>query len=99
VGILLEHGADVHQRTSQAQSPLLAATAHDNPEIIQLLVEAGAEVGDEWMGLNVADAAKLTRKNSAWATLHAYESEFVGNILPTRNAKCVASVTSYRYDI
>ncbi|KAH6677835.1 hypothetical protein F5X68DRAFT_213303 [Plectosphaerella plurivora] len=47
VKLLLEHGADVHTRYLQGKTPLmLAVSGQDSIDVIMMLLEMGARVGD-----------------------------------------------------
>ena len=42
---LLNHGADIHARADDDQTPLhVAASSNTNPEVIQLLLKRGANI-------------------------------------------------------
>ena len=88
---LIAHGADVHAKTEDEESVLLGATTHGHTEIVELLMEAGARKNSAWMGINVEDAAMKLKQGDTLATLRAYESFFMGNILPVRGCACVVS--------
>lgn len=59
VGTLLANGADVNQRTSGGQTPLILAVIFGHTELIRVLVKAGAdpELRDN-LGLNAIEWAK-----------------------------------------
>ena len=41
--VLLEHGVDIHARDDEGQTPFMIATREGNPDMMQLLLEYGAE--------------------------------------------------------
>jgi hypothetical protein len=86
VAALIARGVDVNSKTSDGESALLQATARGHTEIIRLLIEAGASQTEEWMGLNLAEAASTLRQNSALKLLRAYESGFEGNVSTCKDA-------------
>jgi hypothetical protein len=91
VKMLISRGVNVNSTTSDGESALLHFTACGHTEIIRLLIEAGASQTDEWMGLNLAEAARTLRQNSALKLLRAYESAFEGNVLNVQGCNCVVS--------
>ena len=66
VGTLLASGADVNQRTSGGQTPLILAVIFGHTELIRVLVKAGAdpELRDN-LGLNAIEWAKRRGLNEA----------------------------------
>ena len=96
VALLLEHGANVHARTEDQQTALMAAVREQKQRpgqanIVQLLLDAGAKTEAKWMGIGVTETAQLASNNSALVYLRAYESQFHGNILAKQGIPCVAS--------
>ena len=59
VGTLLANGADVNERTSGGQTPLILAVIFGHTELVRVLVKAGAdpELRDN-LGLNAVEWAK-----------------------------------------
>ena len=91
VRLLIAAGADVHAVTESDESSLFVATAHGRTQVIRQLIDAGARVQEQWMGLTAVDAAEVMRHGSTLDTLRAHESEFMGRVLDKRGCKCVAS--------
>jgi hypothetical protein len=92
VGKLIVCGANVHVKTEDEQSPLLAATTFGHTQIVQQLMEAGASrKRSAWMGVSASAAAEELGHVSIVATLRSYESHFQGYIREERGCACVAS--------
>jgi hypothetical protein len=100
--LLLEKGgADVHQRADGGQTALMAALVADHTATLQVLLDHGAgdlsegsaegSNAEPWMGIEMVEAAEALGRETAALVIRAYESEFMGNILPTRGGTCVAS--------
>jgi hypothetical protein len=89
---LIACGANVHARTEDDQSALLAATAHGHEQVAKALMEAGASrKHSAWMGIDAADAATTLGREGVVKALRAYQSHFQGNILEVDGCACVAS--------
>jgi ankyrin repeat protein len=71
--------------------PLFIASACDQPEIVQLLIDHGATDTKGMLGMTATDAARILLRNTVLSTLRAYESAFEGNILDVSGAACVVS--------
>jgi hypothetical protein len=88
---LIAHGANVHAKTEDELTALLAATMYGHSQIIQQLMEAGARKKSTWMGISVMEAATTLRQASSLRVLTAYESHFQGHIPEVHGGTCVAS--------
>jgi hypothetical protein len=91
VGKLIVRGADVHLKTEDEQSALLAATTFGHTQIVQQLMEAGARTSMLWMGVDAVDAAEALGRDSTVKAMVAYESHFQGHIREVEGCTCVAS--------
>jgi hypothetical protein len=91
VGKLIVHGANVHVKTEDEQSALLAATTFRHTQIVQQLLEAGARKDAVWMGVDASAAAKKLGHASILVAMRSYESHFQGYIRDVRGCACVAS--------
>jgi len=58
ISLLLKHGADINQRSSDGRSPLLWAAFKNNTKLIEFLIENGADVTVEdknkWNAMDLA---------------------------------------------
>ena len=88
---LIARGADVHAKTEDEQSALLAATTFGHTQIAKQLMEAGARKRSAWMGVNVSTAAEELGRASIVESMRSYESHFQGYIREVRGCSCVAS--------
>jgi hypothetical protein len=89
---LIVHGANVHTKTEDEQSALLAATTFGHTQVVQQLMEAGARKTDTaWMGVDASSAARKLGHVSIVVSLRSYESHFQGYIREVRGCSCVAS--------
>jgi hypothetical protein len=81
---------------------LVVASAMDHSEVISVLMELNAVEDDRsssgygrkpsaWMGVAPADVALELRQTSVLQILKAYESQFIGNVLPAHGIHCVVS--------
>jgi hypothetical protein len=92
VGKLLVRGANVHAKTEDEQSALLAATTFGHTQVVQQLMEAGASLKHSaWMGIDASAAAEELQRVSIVASMRSYESHFQGHIREVRGCSCVAS--------
>ena len=97
VQLLLENGANVHQRAADGSTALTSAVAMGHIVVLQKLLSHGAAdeaQAQEWMGLRhskIAEAAHGRNNTAVTRVLRAYESQFTGNILPEHGCACVAS--------
>jgi hypothetical protein len=87
VRLLMSNGAILNSEI------LLIASAMGHSKVVSVLMAHGADQNRKrsWMGVAPADAAQKLRQSSVLQVLRAYESEFVGNILPDRGVVCVVS--------
>jgi hypothetical protein len=69
--MLLEHQADIHQRSSDGQTPLIVAAAEGHAEVVQLLMANGADSGERWMGLTAEDSAAVAGTQTEYARMQA----------------------------
>ena len=91
VGKLIVRGANVHVKTEDQQSALLAATTFGHTHIVQQLMEAGARKDEAWMGVDVSAAAEALGRMSIVVSMRSYESHFQGHIREVQGCACVAS--------
>ena len=73
------------------ENAVLLATANGHTHVVRQLLDAGASVEMEWMGINALDVAQTLGRESAQQTIRAYESHFAGHISECRGCSCVAS--------
>jgi hypothetical protein len=86
--------ADVHAKTEDHQSAMLAAITFGHTEITQQLIEAGARKQSVWMGVDASAAAEKLGygdRTTMGRALTAYESHFQGYIRGVQDCACVAS--------
>jgi hypothetical protein len=88
---LIVRGANVHVKTEDQQSALLAATTFGHTHIVQQLMEAGARKGSAWMGVDASAAAEALGRVSIVVSMRSYESHFQGHIRKVEGCVCVAS--------
>ena len=88
---LIARGADVHAKTEDEQSALLAATTFGHAQVAKQLMEAGARKRSAWMGVEVSTAAEELGRASIVESMRSYESHFQGYIREVRGCSCVAS--------
>jgi hypothetical protein len=88
---LIVCGANVHVKTEDQQSTLLAATTFGHTQIVQQLMEAGACKDEAWMGVDASAAAEELGRVSIGVSMRSYESHFQGHIREVRGCACVAS--------
>jgi hypothetical protein len=91
VGKLIVRGANVHVKTEDQQSALLAATTFGHTQIVQQLMEAGARKDEAWMGVDASAAAEELGRVSIVVSMRSYESHFQGHIREVQGCACVAS--------
>jgi hypothetical protein len=91
VGKLIVRGANVHAKTEDRQSVLLAATTFGHTQIVQQLMEAGARKDEAWMGVDASAAAEQLGRVSIVVSMRSYESHFQGHIRKVEGCACVAS--------
>eukprot|EP00935_MAST-01C_sp_MAST-1C-sp1_P002305 g2305.t1 len=96
MSLLIDHGADVHQRAADRSTALTAALAAEQVVALQLLLAHGGDKGEEerWMGMDaveVAETITLHQSTAVLQVLRAHESRFEGNILNKEGCVCVAS--------
>jgi membrane protein implicated in regulation of membrane protease activity len=91
VGKLIVRGANVHVKTEDQQSALLAATTFGHTQIVQQLMEAGARKKSAWMGVDASAAAEELGRVSIVVSMRSYESHFQGHIRDVQGCACVAS--------
>ena len=89
--VVLFRGADPHVCTEMGENAVLLATANGHTHVVRQLLDAGASVEMEWMGINALDVAQTLGRESAQQTIRAYESHFAGHISKCRGCSCVAS--------
>ena len=88
---LIVRGANVHVKTEDQQSALLAATTFGHTQIVQQLMEAGARKDEAWMGVDASAAAEELGRVSIVVSMRSYESHFQGHIRKVQGCACVAS--------
>jgi hypothetical protein len=88
---LIVRGANVHVKTEDQQSALLAATTFGHTQIVQQLMEAGARKDEAWMGVDASAAAEELGRVSIVESMRSYESHFQGHIRKVQGCACVAS--------
>jgi hypothetical protein len=88
---LIVHGANVHVKTEDEQSALLAATTFGHTQVVQQLMESGARKCAAWMGLSASAAAEELGRVNIVMSMRSYESHFQGHIREVRGCACVAS--------
>jgi hypothetical protein len=88
---LITRGANVHAKTEDGQTALLAATMFGYTKIVQQLMEAGAHSTSTWLGIKAVDAAEVLGRESTVKAYGGYESHFQGYISKKRGCVCVAS--------
>jgi hypothetical protein len=88
---LIARGANVHVKTEDQQSALLAATTFGHTQIVQQLMEAGARKESAWMGVDASAAAEALGRVSIVVSMRSYESHFQGHIRDVKGCACVAS--------
>ena len=88
---LIARGADVHAKTEDEQSALLAATTFGHTQVANQLMEAGARKRSAWMGVEVSTAAEELGRATIFKSMRSYESHFQGHIREVRGCSCVAS--------
>jgi hypothetical protein len=92
--LLATNSVDVCQSAADGKTALMAAVGANQAGVLQLLLEQGASDrgAGGWMGLSAGAAAEaIGGENDVTRMIRAYESEFMGNILPVHGCKCVAS--------
>ncbi|MCJ1432246.1 hypothetical protein MMC27_001602 [Xylographa pallens] len=65
VALLLAHGADPNALNDRGQSPLAGAVFKDETEVVELLVEGGAD--PLWGSPSAEESMRLFRKEGEWA--------------------------------
>jgi hypothetical protein len=88
---LIVRGANVHVKTEDQQSALLAATTFGHTQIVQQLMEAGARKDEAWMGVDASAAAEELGRATIVVSMRSYESLFQGRIREVQGCACVAS--------
>jgi hypothetical protein len=88
---LIVRGANVHVKTEDQQSALLAATTFGHTQIVQQLMEAGARKDSAWMGVDASAAAEALGRVTIVVSMRSYESHFQGHIRKVQGCACVAS--------
>jgi hypothetical protein len=88
---LILRGANVHVKTEDKQSALLAATTFGHTQIVQQLMEAGARKESAWMGVDASAAAEELGRATIGVSMRSYESHFQGRIREVQGCACVAS--------
>jgi hypothetical protein len=91
VGKLIVRGADVHVKTEDQQSALLAATTFGHTQIVRQLMEAGARKDEAWMGVDASAAAEELGRVTIMVSMRSYESHFQGHIRKVHGCACIAS--------
>jgi ankyrin repeat protein len=92
--LLATNRVDVCQSAADGRTALMAAVGANQAGVLQLLLEQGASDrgAGGWMGLSAGAAAEaIGGENDVTRMIRAYESEFMGNVLPVHGCKCVAS--------
>ena len=64
VSLLLSHGADPNTLNDRGQSPLAGAVFKDEKEVIEALLQGGAD--PDWGRPSAMDAVDLFRKGDEW---------------------------------
>jgi hypothetical protein len=68
---LIACGADVHAKTEDEQSALLAATTFGHTQVAKQLMEAGSSKRAAWMGVDASAAAEELGRASIVASANA----------------------------
>jgi hypothetical protein len=89
--LCLTHGADVQQPALDGITPLIAASTRGYADIVSLLIANGASAEEEWMFVDSNQIATVLQNRAVLKTIAAYESEFQGKILDSKDAKCIVS--------
>jgi hypothetical protein len=83
VRTLIDHGARVSLRNKHKRTAHYIASVEGHADVVALLIEyGGGRQSTAWMGLNASDAARTMRRETVIRVLRAYETSFVGHIIP-----------------